>query len=125
MRGGCVLAESSEPGMAATLACLEATRRAGPGASVADLVVGRAAAWAALWAGVKALYAGVLSRPAERLLAEGGLRVEASRRVENIRDRSRRGLCPLEAAVAEARTADEAVEIIRSLILTLQVPRPR
>lgn len=120
VRDGRIVAESDEPGMAATLACLEAVRRLGPGSAMADRVVGRAAAWAAIWAGVSSCYGAVLSRPAESLLAAHGLSIEAARRVANIRDQNRRGLCPLEAAVAEAQSAEEAIEAIRRLIPTPQ-----
>jgi hypothetical protein len=115
VHGGRIVAESDEPGVSTTLACLGEARRRGPGCVVADRIVGRAAAWLALWAGARACYGEVLSRTAERLLLEGGLKVEASLRVESILDRARKGPCPLEAAVAEARGPEEAMEIIRSL----------
>ena len=116
-RGGRIVAERDEAGLAATLDCLEAVRREGPASAVADRVVGRAAAWAAIWAGARACYGVVVSLPAESLMVAHGLHVEAASRVDNILNRARRGLCPLEAAVADALTAEEAMEAIRRLIL--------
>lgn len=116
VRDGRVVAEDDEPGIAATLAHLERVRSEGPGAVMADRIVGRAAAWAALWAGIEACYGELLCRPAESLLSENGLRVEASRRVAQILNRARSGPCPLEEAVAEARSAEEAVDILLNFI---------
>lgn len=115
VRDGLVVAEIDEPGIAATLACLEQVRRQGPGAAMADKIVGRAAAWAAIWAGVTACYGQVLSQPAQALLADHGLAVETSRRVANILNMARSGPCPLEEAVADARAAQEAVDLLRRL----------
>lgn len=115
VREGRIVAESEEVGMATTLACLEEVRRQGPGAAMADKIVGRAAAWAAIWAGISACYGQVVSRPAQALLTAHGLTVEASRGVVNILNRARSGPCPLEEAVAGAQTAQEAVDIIRKL----------
>lgn len=115
VRAGRVVAESDEPGLAATLSCLKEVRPQGPGFAVADRVVGQAAAWLALWAGAAACYGQVLSRPAERVLKERGAVVKASLRVENILNRDRSGLCPLEAAVAEAGGPEEALDIIEIL----------
>ncbi len=120
VRQGEVVAEADEPGLAATLACLEPVRRAGPGAAMADRVVGRAAAWAALWAGVTSCFGLVVSRPAEQLLADRGLRVEADRRVESITGPDGRESCPFEQVVAEATDAEDAVERIRRLAARLQ-----
>lgn len=117
VRDGRVLAESDEHGMAATLECLEAAKRSGPGSSLADKVVGQAAAWAAVWADCSACYGEVMSAPAASILRNYGVRAEASKRVEAVLDRYLKGLCPLEAAVADARSAEEAVGIIRRLTL--------
>lgn len=116
VRDGRVVAEDDEPGIAATLSHLGRVRTEGPGAAMADRIVGKAAAWVALWAGIEACYGVLLCRPAESLLTENGLRVEASQRVAQILDRARRGPCPLEEAVAQALSADEAVEILLNVI---------
>lgn len=117
VRDGRVLAESEESGLAATLECLEAAMRWGPGSSMADKVVGQAAAWAAVWAECSGCYGGVMSAPAASLLRNYGVRAEASKRVEAVLDKYLKGLCPLEAAVSGAKSAEEAIDIIRRLTL--------
>lgn len=116
VREGRVVAEDDEPGIAATLSHLERVRAEGPGAVMADRIVGRAAAWAALWAGIEACYGALLCQPAESLLTKHGLRVEASRRVAQILNRARSGPCPMDEAVAQARSAEEAVDILLNII---------
>jgi hypothetical protein len=118
VRQGLVVAESSEPGLEATLQCLEEVRCLGPGASMADRIVGRAAAWAAVWAGIEACYGALMSLPAEEILRAHGIRLEAHHLVEEIRDRLGLGRCPMEEAVAQAKGAEEALEALRQVIET-------
>ena len=68
------------------------------GWSAADRVVGRGAAFLYAILGVKAVYAEVLSAPAEEVLLGHGIAVFAQTRVENVLNHEKDGLCPMERA---------------------------
>lgn len=69
------------------------------GFSAADRVVGKAAAFLYRLIGVDAVYANVISAPAESVLAQGGIAVYYAQKVPAIQSRTGIGLCPMETAV--------------------------
>ena len=66
------------------------------GASVADKVVGKAAAALMILGEVGELHADVVSRPALDLFADSGVRVSYGTAVPHIINRTKTGWCPLE-----------------------------
>ena len=84
-----------------------------PDFCAADKVVGKAAAFLYRLMGVKAVYAKVVSKPAARVLAEGGILLEYETLVDAIRDRTGTGFCPMEAAVMDIRDPKEALIALR------------
>lgn len=87
--------------------------------SAADRVVGRATAFLYCLLGVKAVYAGVMSRPAAQVLRAHGIAAEAGQLVEGIINRKGTGPCPFEAAVMEITDAGEALKAIRERMARL------
>ena len=83
------------------------------GASVADKVVGKAAAALMIVAGVSELHADVISRPALDLLAGSGVKVGYAEEVPHVINRSGTGWCPLETRCRDLRTPEECVAQIR------------
>lgn len=81
---------------------------------VADKVVGRAAAFLYVLLEVKALYVGVISKPALEVCNRYGIKVEYGELVESIRNRDNTGFCPMETAVMGIDTPKEAYETIIS-----------
>ncbi len=69
------------------------------GASVADRIVGRAAALLFLYAGVHEVWATVISRPALATLLSAGVFCRYDSLTENIINRKGDGICPMEGAV--------------------------
>lgn len=86
------------------------------GTSVADKVVGKGAAALMVLGGVKEVYADVISRPALRLLEDGGVAVSFGQLVGNIRNRTRTGLCPVETRCLPCPTPEECLAQIRYFI---------
>lgn len=80
--------------------------------SAADKVVGKATAFLYCLLGVKAVYAGVMSRGALAVLEENGIHAEYDRLVENIINRQGDGICPFEAAVGDIHQAQQALPAI-------------
>ena len=85
-------------------------------ASVADKVVGKAAAALMIVAGVSELHADVISRPALDLLAGSGVKVGYAEEVPHVINRSGTGWCPLETRCRDLRTPEECVAQIRDFM---------
>ncbi len=83
------------------------------GASVADKVVGKAAASMMVLAKVKEVYAEVISLPALDLLRSNGISVIYEKVVPHIINRTGTGLCPLEARCMMCMTPEECFVVIR------------
>lgn len=83
------------------------------GATVADKVVGKAAAGMMAYGGVSEVYADTMSRKAVPLLEANGVRHSCGQMVEGIVIPQGDTRCPLERIVAPAATAAETVELLR------------
>lgn len=82
-------------------------------ASVADKVVGKAAAFLYVKLQIKELYAGVISTPACAVLERHGISVEYGKKVDVIENRTHTGYCPMETATLAIEDADEALVAIK------------
>ncbi len=89
------------------------------GYSAADKVVGAAAAYLYVLLGAKELYAGVISRRAADITEKYGITIEYDILAEAIINRSGTGYCPMETAVSEAVSPENALELIRAKLKEL------
>ncbi|MGN1375455.1 MAG: DUF1893 domain-containing protein [Prevotella sp.] len=91
------------------------------GASVADKVVGKAVAALMIQAGIKELYAEIISISAFEILDAYGITVFYHVIVKHISNRQNTGLCPMESCCENCRTPEECLaEIEKILIKTSQ-----
>ena len=67
------------------------------GAIIADKVIGKAASSILAVAGVKAIYADVMSKYAIPVLEENGIRFEYAKLVDYIENNDKTGMCPMES----------------------------
>jgi hypothetical protein len=88
--------------------------------TAADKVVGKGAAFLYLLLGVKYLYAGVISRPALELLKKNGVFVTYSTCVAAIRNRDNTGFCPIESAVLDCDSPEQALIKIQKRLQELR-----
>lgn len=88
----------------------------GSGFSVADKIVGKAAAMLFFLAGADCVYGGVMSRGAASFLAEKGVRYEFGVLADEIVNRAGDGICPMENAVKDI---SEPRDALRAVIETL------
>lgn len=86
------------------------------GWSVADKVVGKAAAMLYVLLGVREVYAQVMSRGAERTLLRHGIAVLYTTCTERIQNRKGDGLCPMEEAVWDVEDPRRALQILKKKI---------
>lgn len=86
------------------------------GYSVADLVVGKAAAILFIKAGVAAVYAKTMSRSAEDILRRYGIPYTRENSAERIRNRQGTGYCPMESAVLDSEDIEEGYRLLAAKI---------
>ena len=89
------------------------------GFSVADKVVGKAAAFLYVLLGVGEVYAQVMSRPAKMVLDTYGIPNGCEEEVDAIRNRTNTGYCPMETAVWNIADPEEALTAIRQKVKEL------
>ena len=111
---------SSERGVAPMLLWLEEDPEFLRGASVADKIVGRAAAMIMVYAGVKEVFASVISNGAIDLFREYGIEYSYSMTAIAISNRRGDGICPMERLVAPIKDPKTAYETLRNKVLTAE-----
>lgn len=88
--------------------------------SAADKVVGKAAAHLYCLLGVRRVHGNVMSVAAVKLLRRNGVEVYWDTLVENIRNRTNTGLCPMEQATLNIDDPEDALPVIRATLAHLQ-----
>lgn len=83
------------------------------GFSAADKVVGKAAAFLYILLGISEIYALVISEAACGVFDRFGIPFKYEKRVEYIINRDGSGKCPMEQAVWEINSPEEALEIVK------------
>ncbi len=83
------------------------------GASVADIVVGKAAAMLFVKAGVACVYGKVTSVEGKRYLESHGVENQCGELVENILNRFGTDICPMEKTVAQIDDAEDGYLALR------------
>lgn len=84
------------------------------GYSVADKIVGKAAAMLFVKAGIKEVYAEILSVSGKNFLEEHGIYVGYETLAEKIINRTGDDICPMEKTVADIIDPEEGYEAIRN-----------
>lgn len=82
------------------------------GASVADKVVGKAAAALMTLGGVRGVFADIISRPAREMLLNAGIEVEYTVEVPHILNRTQTDWCPVEKMCRACTSAQECLPLI-------------
>lgn len=84
------------------------------GASVADLIIGKAAAMLMKLLGVKSVYGEVMSAAGREYLTEHGITAEYGTLTESIRNRDGSGQCPMELAVKDISDPSAGLDAIKA-----------
>lgn len=86
------------------------------GYSAADKAVGKAAAFLYVLLGVKSVWAGILSEKAKEVFDRYSVEVSFDKLVPAVKNRSGKGFCPMEQAVEDINSPEEAlIKIIKTL----------
>ena len=87
--------------------------------SCADKVVGAAAAYLYVLLNVKEVFAFVISDSAVCVLENAGIKCFYNEKVNSIINRDKTGVCPMESAVKNVKSAEEASALIRNKLKIL------
>ena len=88
--------------------------------SVADKIVGRAAAFLFVKAKISAVYGEVLSKGGKSVLEDHGIPCEYGELVDNIINRKKTGICPMEETVQNDENCEEAVLLLNQKLKSLR-----
>ena len=113
VRDGRIIYASSYHGIGGILQAIEELDNRIKGASVADRVIGKAAALLLAYSKVKDAYALVISRSGLETLRNHGIQVDYESLVPKILDRSGRGICPFEKLTLEIDSPRLGFEVLR------------
>lgn len=95
------------------------------GYSVADKIVGKAAASLFVLAGIKEVYAEVASVPAKEYLEAESIKFSCGELVDNIINRTGTGICPMEEAVKDVSSPEECYKAILRRLSELKSDKNR
>jgi hypothetical protein len=90
------------------------------GASVADKVAGKALALLCVYAGIREVYAEVLSKKAQALFDENHVSYAWGQMVENVLDLNKTGVCPFEKAAAAISDPKDSYGAFKSLLAKMK-----
>lgn len=90
------------------------------GFSAADKIVGKSAAFLWVLAGIKEVYAPVMSQQAADVFSRFGVCAKYDTLVQTIINRQGTGPCPIEQAVSDIEDPAEAFEVIRNTLAALK-----
>lgn len=105
---------SWDKGIRPLLNWLEADRNSLSGWSVADKIVGRAAAFLFIYADVRAVYGRIMTRGAYLLLTTAKIDTHYGDLCGHILNRTGTDICPMEKAVQEINEPSQAYEALKS-----------
>jgi len=86
------------------------------GASVADRVAGKALALLCVYAGIRGVYAEVLSKKAQALFEENNVACQWKHLVNNVLDLNKMGVCPFEKAAVDISDSKDSYRIFKVLL---------
>jgi hypothetical protein len=85
-------------------------------ASIADRVAGKALALLCIYAGIREVYAEVLSMNAKVLFEKNSVVCEWEQLVDNVLDLKKTGMCPFEKAAAEISDPKDSYTAFKALL---------
>lgn len=116
-KSGKVLFKSKSHGISDLLAMLDSVGRRTEGASLADSIVGRAAALVCVYAKIAAVYGESMSEGALSILRVHSVHYEFGARVPKILNRAKDDVCPFDKAISGVEDPRAALDRLKSLKL--------
>jgi len=114
VKEGRVLFKSDSSGIRGLLQAIGKLGEEMAGSSVADKVVGRAAALLLAYSSVREVYASVLSREGMKVLKENRIKIEHQTLVQTILNQTGKDTCPFEKFSSQITSLDTAYEQLKN-----------
>ena len=111
-----ILYETKASGIRGLLTAVDQLGESMKDASVADKIVGEAAAQLCLYSQVREVYAAIMSRCAKDLFDQSQIDYEYENLVPHILNMKKTDLCPFEKIVAGSKTPKEAYERLKKAV---------
>lgn len=115
VKNGKVIFETKKQGISGFLQAIEKLDKNLVAASVADKIVGVAAAMLCVYAGVVSVFALTISEGGMRVLEDNNIACLFEKKVSNILNRDKNDVCPLEKLAMASGSSDEAYVKLKSL----------
>jgi Domain of unknown function (DUF1893) len=90
------------------------------GASVADRVAGKALSLLCVYAGIKQIYAEVLSRKAQTVFKDNKIMFECKEIIDNVLDMDKIGVCPFEKVAADISDPKESFAVFKTVLAKMK-----
>jgi hypothetical protein len=110
-----VLFKSKSRGISDLLSMIDQVGRLAEGASLADSIVGRAAALLSVYSKIMAVYGVNMSEGAVSILKSSGIRFEYGTLVPKILNREKNDICPFDKAVSGIDDPSVALDKLKSV----------
>jgi hypothetical protein len=114
VKSGRLVHESSDHGIRSLVEAIERNEDTLSGASMADSIVGKAAALLSMHAGISAIYAVMLSEKGRDVLSDNGIQLEYESLVPRILNRKGDDFCPYEKVVLDIDNPAAAFQKLRN-----------
>lgn len=114
VKNGKVLFETESHGLGDLVEAINQLQSSMQGSSVADRIVGRAAALLFVYSGVSAVFAATISDGGIAILDNNNVFHEFEKRVPRILNLKKTDVCPFEKLVAELSSPEEAYERLKA-----------
>jgi|SRR5690554_3760431 len=82
-----------------------------------DKIVGMAIAHVIIYCNIKTVYTKIISKPALSLLKKNNIDITFKILVENILQRDKTDICPMEKKVLTASSTKEAIDILKQIVI--------
>ena len=107
-----IVYKSESKGLQSLISLYKTKKNTLEDSSIADKVIGRAAALILVDSNIKEVYADLISQNAIDILDKSNIPYEYKAQVKEIRNRDNTGMCPMEELSLKCVSADELIEKI-------------
>lgn len=107
-----IVYKSESKGLQSLISLYKTKKNTLEDSSIADKVIGRAAALILIGSNIKEVYADLISQNAIEILNKSNIPYEYKSQVKEIRNRDNTGMCPMEELSLKCVSADELIEKI-------------
>ena len=115
-KDGRIIFENGSPGIGALLHAIEKLGKEAIGSSVADRIVGRAAAMLCAYSKVASVFAVMMSEEGIKVLEDNKIHYRFENRVQNILNQEGTDICPFEKLVMGFVKPEEAYKKLKSFL---------